>query len=243
MKNNFLLGFVLIGVLAMPAYAASHADQELVRSISVQGMCRKELVPDTAQLNMVALATNPRDLKAAVNEAVKIYEATRASLQKLKLKNAQFVTSEYNVQPIYDWNNGKQTLRGYQARIGLRVDSEDIDRMGDVMAVAAENNMKEVGQWQLVISPAQFQNASQNCLADAVVDARRNAEKMIAAAGGKLGKVLTLTQQGAFQPPIYQPMVRMMKAETATADNVVSPSIDAGKQDINVTVQASFEIE
>ena len=236
--QKILLPLVFVLLSPMLAFAESG---DVVRSVSVTGTCHRELVPDKAQLNMVAQAINSRDLKSAVNEAVKSYEATRAQLQKLKLKDAEMTTSEYNVQPVYDWANNKQTLRGYQARIGLRFESSDIDRMGDVMAVAAENNMKDVGQWQLIISPAKYKQAAQECLAEAALDARANAEKMAGALGAKLGPILSLSQQGAYQPPVY-PMARMMKAEAMSTD-VASPSIDAGKQEISISINASFGIQ
>ncbi|TAH32597.1 MAG: DUF541 domain-containing protein [Alphaproteobacteria bacterium] len=235
---------VTIGLLASNpanAFTMQKSGDELIRTVAVQGSCRRELVPDKASLNMTAVATNAKDLKSAVNEAVRNYESARTQIQKMKLKDAELTTSEYNVQPVYDWNDGKQILRGYQARVGLRVETSEIDRMGDVMAVAADTNMKDVAAWQLVVSPEKYRLMAQECLSDAVLDARKNAEKMAGALGGKVGNVLSLSQQGMVQQP-PMPMYNMMRAE-AKADMAQAPTIEAGKQDINITVDATFALQ
>ncbi len=236
---------VTIGLLAATpanAFTIQKSGDELIRTVSVQGTCRKELVPDKAGLNMTAVATHPKDLKTAVNEAVRNYESARAQIQKMKLKDAELTTSEYNVQPVYDWNDGKQILRGYQARVGLRVETSEIDRMGDVMAAAAEANMKDVAAWQLVISPEKSRLTAQECLADAVLDARKNADKMAGALGGKIGQALSLSQQGAAQPE-PRPMYNMMRAEAKADMAAAAPTIEAGKQDLNITVDAVFALQ
>lgn len=243
--HKFALTVLMAATILSPlsAQAAPQEREVPVRVVGVNGNCRQELVPDQASLNMVAIAQHPKDLRVAVNDAVKIYEAARSKIQGLKLRDGEFTTSEYNVQPVYDWANNKQTLRGYQARIALRVSSTDIDRMGEVMALAADAKMQEVGMWQLIVSPNKFKEAQKACLATAVQDARNNAERMAQAAGAKLGPVLTMTQEGAFQPPAM-PMVKMMRAEAmAGGDAVQAPSIDAGKQEITISVQASFLLE
>jgi uncharacterized protein YggE len=242
-KTSFPLVVLLAAAVAAPIAQAAPMERELAwRSVTVNGSCQKELTPDLASLNMVAMATNPKDLKAAANEAVKIYESARARIAALKLKDAEFTTSEYNVQPVYDWANNKQTLRGYQARIGLRVSSTEVERMGEVMAQATEAKMVDVGMWQLQVSPAKFKDAQKSCLASAVVDARNNAERMAQAAGAKLGNVLTMTQEGSAPPPVM-PMYKTMRAEMIAGDAAQAPGIESGKQDVTVTVQASFSLE
>lgn len=245
LKYQTALSLTAIALSAAPALAqeAPAKSADYVRSVSVSGVCQRSIVPDKSSLNMVAEATNPRDLKAAVNEAVKIYESAKTQITKLKLKDLELTTSEYSINPQYDWKDNKQVFRGYQARIGLRAETSDIDRMGEVMAIAASANMKDVGAWSLVVSPAKYKQVQQECLAEAALDARSNAEKMSAGLGVKVGPVISLSQNGAVQPPMPMPMARMLKADMAAAESVASPSIEAGKQDISVTVQASFLLQ
>ena len=245
MRNTIFTAVLLISLaLATPsqAFGDSNRNDDLVRSVTVSGTCHRSIVPDKASLNMVAESVNPRDIKTAVADAVRNYESTKAQVTRLRLKDMELVTSEYNVNPIYDWNNGKQTLRGYQARIGLRVESSEIDRMGEVMGIAADNNMKDVGAWSLFVSPAKFKQVQSECLAEAAQDARSNAEKMASGLGAKVGAVIRLSQQGVQQAP--QPLYAsaMMERKGMAAD-AAAPSIEAGKQEINITVDATFLIQ
>jgi uncharacterized protein len=237
MRPVFILSYLLLAMLPQLALADA-----VPRLINVSGDCQKSLVPDEASLTMTAQAMHPKDIRQALAEATRAYEQLRAKILALKLKDAELTTAEYSVQPVYDWANNKQTLRGYQARLGLRVATTEIDRMGDVIALAANAGMQDVGQWQLGIRPQKFREAQKSCLAEAVLDARNNAERMAQAAGAKLGAVQSLSQQGGYAPQ-PMPMVRAMKAEISMADGAPSPSIEAGKQDIQITVQASFSLE
>ncbi len=45
-------------------------------------------------------------------------------------------TSGYDLQPEFDYNNGKQTLRGYVARNTVEVRVDDIGRVGEILDLA-----------------------------------------------------------------------------------------------------------
>ncbi len=236
MKKTFALAVAVVFLAAMPSVAA-----EINRSVTVNGVCHKEIVPDRASLNMVSFAKHPTDVKAAVNSAVKAYEAVRAQVLRLKLKDGELTTSEYNIGPVYEWADNRQVLRGYQARIGLEVETSEIERMGEVMAIAADNNIKEIGAWILIVSQKKRQQVLQECLAEAVMDAKFNAEKIAAAAGVKLGHVINMTQDGNYAQPV---MMKHSFAREMTADAAAqAPSIEAGKEQITINVRANFGLE
>lgn len=239
MRKSLFIAAMLLA--ATPVQAKN--DDVFVRQISVSGNCYKEMIPDRGGINLVADITNTKDLKAAVDSATKIYESVKAKVNALKLKDLELTTSEYSVMPINEWENNKQIFKGYRARIGLMVQTSETGRLGEVTAIGAAEGVRDVGALQLFVSRAASKQAMQDCLSDAAIDARKNAERIAAALNVKLGDVLTFTQEGAAPPPMV-PMVRnMMKAEAAMASDASGPGIEAGKQTLNLNVQASFEVK
>ena len=94
-------------------------------------------VPDRAwvQITAESRARGPR-------EAQKLNaDAMSAVLQKLKgagLAADALQTRGYDLQPEYDYANGRQTLRGYLARNSVDVRVDDLPRVGEIVDLAVD---------------------------------------------------------------------------------------------------------
>lgn len=243
MRKTFLLA-AFIASLPLAANAQTIArDGVLVKQISVPGTCFVDIIPDRGTITMTAEALSSKDAKFAVDEATRVYEAVRGKVQKMNLKDVELTTTEYTVYPEYIWEKEKQIFKGYRARIGLQVQSSEIGKIGDVATLGANEGMKNIGALQMIVSRAKQKQAVQDCLADAALDARKNAERIAGALGVKLGDVLSFTQEGAAPPPML-PMARNFKAEAMmAADAGQIAGVEPGKQTVTLNVQASFEIK
>jgi uncharacterized protein len=70
-----------------------------------------------------------------------------AVVQKLKasgLGDDAIRTRAYDLQPEFDYRDGKQTLRGYVARNSVEVRLDDIERVGEVIDVAVGSGATSV---------------------------------------------------------------------------------------------------
>ena len=66
-------------------------------------------------------------------------DAMTAVLAKLKaagLAGDAIQTTGYDIQPEFDYTNGKQTLRGYVARNSIEVRVDDLPKLGDILDIA-----------------------------------------------------------------------------------------------------------
>jgi uncharacterized protein YggE len=95
-----------------------------------------------------------------------------------------------------------------------------------------------------MLAEATERQIKNDCLTEAVTNARAKAQKMVEAAGGKLGALITVAEGGYTPMPIYANQGRMlMKADMAMAEAAPVPSIQAGSTNMTVQVNASFYIE
>ncbi|MFN9252372.1 MAG: SIMPL domain-containing protein [Holosporaceae bacterium] len=233
----------LLFVLMLPV-ATANADEEdrEPRTINTTGTCSKEVVPDRGRLQLTAVVED-KDLKVANAKATEQYEKLRIDILAMKLPDAEVKTSEYVVQEQWDYVDGRRIKRGYQARMGLSVVTSDLSRLGDVMAMAAKHNIPEVSQLQLFLSTAKAKEAERSCLADAAGDAREKASKLAAGIGVKLGAIQRLDSSGGYTTPPVSYSQPRMRGMLAASDAEVAPTVEAGRQTIDVTVSASFLIE
>lgn len=168
-------------------------------------------------------------------------EAMKAVLDKLKalgLPADAIRTSGYDLQPEFDYANGRQTLRGYVARNAVEVRVDDIARAGEVLDAA-------VGSGATSVSGVRFDlkdraAAEREALRDAVADARSRAEAAASGAGMRVERVLRIEEQraGPIEP---RPMMMMRQSASLQAD--AAPPIAPGELEVRAMVTLTSGIK
>ncbi|MES2854401.1 MAG: SIMPL domain-containing protein [Bdellovibrionota bacterium] len=232
---------VLIAASALTLVSSLPAHAAVERIVVVNGICSKSVVPDRGSINVVA-TTQDLDLQKASKKTTEAYEKLKGAVQKLNLKDVEISTTEYSLSEVRDWEKEKSVFKGFRARMGLGITTSEIARLGEVIQLAANQNLKEVGALNAFLSDAKIQTERESCLEDAIANARSKATRMAKAAGGKVGKALVVVETGASVP---QPrlMESQAKASFAGAMSDAPPSVDAGQQKLTVSVDVTFSLE
>lgn len=231
MKSAFVFTTVLF--VSGLAHAAD-------RTISVSGNCMKMVTSDRGSITVTA-DIQDKDLARATKKATESYEAVRSAVQKLNLKDAQVSTSEYNVSEIREWEKEKTVFKGYRARIGLHVATSETSRLGEVIAIASKEGIREVGALSTYLSDEKSKTEREACLETAVHNAFAKASRMAKAANAKVGKTMSIVEEGASAPPPPRPVHRMamdMEMKTTSA-----PTIEASSGNISVDVDVTYALE
>src|SRR5262249_38929198 len=99
--------------------------------------------PDRVWVTIAAesRAKSPRDAQRANADAMK---SVLDKLKTLGLPADAIRTSGYDLQPQYDYVNGKQSLREYLARNTVEVRVDDVARAGDVLDAAVGSGATNV---------------------------------------------------------------------------------------------------
>lgn len=229
-------------LFASQAFSVALAHDSAPRQVSVSGQCQRQVAPDRGSITLTAQFRDD-DLKTAIKRTTDAYERAREGVQRLKLDDLELNTAEYQVYQVQEWENNRSVMKGYQARMGLRVVTSSIARIGEVIAVAAKENIRETGQLATFLSQAKLKSEQEACLEIAAKNARARAQKLAEALDAKLGSVQQLSESwNSFPQPVPMPImargaVAMDKAE------VSAPTVEAGKQDLSVTVSAAFELK
>jgi uncharacterized protein len=234
--KRFVFVLFVVLVAAWPAGAQVRPVDPQVPVVVTTGQGVITTVPDRAWVTITAesRASNPR-------EAQKLNAlAMSAVVQKLKgsgLGDDAIRTRAYDLQPEFDYRDGRQTLRGYVARNSVEVRLDEIERVGEVIDVA-------VGSGATSVSGVRFDlknrdEIERRALQRAVEDARGRAEAAAAGAGMKVDSVLRIDEAREFVPP-PQPMMMRMSAESMAAD--AAPPISPGEYQVRVVVTLTAAI-
>jgi uncharacterized protein YggE len=176
--------------------------------------------PDRAWVTVTAesRAKTPQDAQKQ-NAA-----AMSSVLQKLKgagIPDEAIQTSAYDLQPEYDYNNGRQTLRGYVARNSLDVRVDALPKLGEIIDLA-------VGSGATMISGIRFDlkdrsAVERDALRIAVADARRRADAAAEGADMKVAGIIRIEEQAATVMPPPRPMMAMRAEMAMSAEPPIAP--------------------
>lgn len=165
----------------------------------------------------------------------------KAKITALKLADAEFKTTNYNVTPIREWEKEKMVDKGIRASMTLEVTTSEIARLGEAMVEASKAGLENVGAMTMFLSLEKSQAEYLKCLDIASKDARKKADQLGSKLGFKVGDVLSVIESPAQMPgPTPFPERAMMKSSMADAAPV---SVDAGSQNFATNIQVTFKIK
>ena len=226
------LHFAVLCLLTFPAWAGT---------ISVTGKCEVKVVPDRASLQLQTEKT-AGSVKAAGTDVTLRIEKVREAIKQMNLKDVELRTSQYNVAPHHEWSNNKNVFKGYTATLSLEVVTSEIERMGEVIAKAADNGLNSTNSFNTFLSLEKSQDEYLKCLDLAAVDARKKADRLAKKLGADIGDVDNIIES---TPVMHAPTPRMYEAELtmAKSDAAPAPTIEVGTQLFSTTINVSYKLK
>ncbi|HEX6464473.1 MAG TPA: SIMPL domain-containing protein [Vicinamibacterales bacterium] len=147
-------------------------------------------------------------------------------------------TTGFVLQPEFDFQNGKQTLRDYVARNQVQIRVDAIDKAGDVIAAAVATGATNVSSVQFDLKDREA--AEHQALRLAVQDARQRADAAAAGAGVQIDRVLRIEEMREGVIPQPRPMAMAMPRAGVTADATVP--LEAGDVELRAHVTMTVSI-
>jgi uncharacterized protein YggE len=168
-------------------------------------------------------------------------EAMSAVLAKIKSSGVPadaVQTTGYNVQPEFDYANGKQTLRGYVARNQVQVRIDTLSQTGDVIAAAVATGATNVSGVRFDLKDRAA--VEREALRLAVRDARRRAAAAASGAEVTIDRVIRVEEQRDMgDMPRPMPMNMAMMESRAAAGSV---PVEAGEIEVRSRVTLTVAV-
>ncbi len=230
-------GVILVGTAhaqqqSAPAQQATSAPDGRVVVI---GEGSVSVAPDYAQISG-GVTTRGKSVKEATDANSKLMAAVTSALVDAGIAQKDIQTSRFSIQPIYVTPDphGEAKLSGYSVSNQVNVAIRDIGKVGDVLDRLVAAGVTNVGNIEFLhANPSKILDQAREA---AVADAKRKAEIYAKASGLTLGRVLWITEDPDYAPPM--PMMRMAAGMPASAP----VPIFAGEDSSRVRITVGFDI-
>lgn len=227
---------LLISTLAVPLQAQTPgAPGPAGPIVLTSGEGVVSLAPDRAwtHVSVESRARSPQEAQRSNAGTIKTV------LQKLRdagFKEDAIQTRGYDLQPEYDFKDGRQIPRGYVARNTIEVRVDDLSRIGEVLDVAVAAGATSVGSIRFDLKDRD--TAEREALRLAVQDARRRAEAAASAAGMTIERIVRIEEQRLRQAP---PMPLMMAERAVGSD--AAPPVQPGEIEVRAAVAMTAAVK
>ena len=226
-----------LAALSLLAPAPLAAQEEPPRRLVVTGSGEASARPDVAVISAGVVA-QADTASAALGENTRAMNRVVEQLRAAGLPPQDLQTAQFAVSPLYEsrqpdpQTTQRPRIVGYQVSNQVSARVRDIDRLGAILdaLVGAGANSIDGLSFDLA-DPEQVLGEARDA---AVADALAKAKRYAAAAGVRLGEIMSIEEGGGYPPP--RPM---MRAEAMAADVPVAP----GQTELSASVTITFALD
>jgi len=231
MRRVLSVILTLLVVLSVPVFA--FADSE----ITVTGTGEVLIPADTAVVSLGVSATDREVLKAQrrANETI---AAIREALIKAGVKEEDINTDYINIYASYDYSEGTEQLKGYNANSTLAIRVTDIEAVGEVIDIAFEAGANTLNG--INFSASDTTEAEAKAMKKAVENAKDKAEVLAEASGLKILGIDEIIESGTYS---YDRGMMNGFAKATAEDAAAGTVVQAAKLAVNSSITVKFKAD
>jgi len=241
-KTFILFAILVVGILVFlvgqMVYQSKVIDQQNNYQITVSGQGKVYVKPDIAVVDL-----------GVKKEGLTVAEVTKTTSEKmnaiieaikgLEVEEKDIKTIYYNLAPRYNWTEAQgQVLQGYTLTQNIQVKIRDFAKIGDILSKATLNGANLVNDLTFTIDDVDGLKAQAR--AEAIAKAKANAENLAKESGVKLGKLINVYENYNSYPYMYDTVKLGMGGASESAP---VPVIQPGQQEINVTINLTYQVK
>jgi uncharacterized protein YggE len=208
------------------------------RQITTQGTYTVEEEPDFAKILINFESFGDTAEEAQQENADAMFDIIR-SLKKEGLTDDDLETTNYNINPQYEWRYEQRETNGYRASHTLEVTIDDYENVGKYLDAAVSAANTQIFSVRFELTERNQAELKSEAIYEATRDARDKADAMASGLGMKVVRAVSASDSYWDYGPVYA------MAETAAAS--IEPyheqtRIQAGDVEVTARINAVFEI-
>ena len=252
------LGIAAAAILLIFAYAAisyvnsysQSIEPSAFRSFTVSGEGKITAIPDVAQFTFSIITEGGKDIAKLQKENTEKGNKIIGFIKSQSVEDKDIKTQNYNLEPRYQYFNCYQPMDGkskscpppeivgYTIRQTVSIKVRDFFKIGDILAGAIENGANSVSQLSFEIDD--IDKIKNQAREEAIKKAKEKAKSMAKAGDFRLGKLLSIEEEGFAPTPYY---LKNMELSPMDAGGLPSPTIEPGSQEVTVNIVLKYEIK
>ena len=206
-------------------------------SVVVTGEGVVKVAPDQAWVR-ISTESRSKNSKEAQQRNAEVMTAVQQKIAALGILKDAVKTVGIDLQPEFDYQNGRQTLRGYVARNTIEVRVDDFSKVGDVLDVAVGSGATNVHGLRFDVKNREA--VEEQALQRAVASGMTKAQTIAGAAKRVVERVIRIEEQfvgdGGPRPMMERAVMSRMAADAPTP-------VEAGEIEIRAMVRVTVAIK
>jgi len=240
-----LFGILIIIVAVFMVFAAmneykkgGYIGQDIVakNTITISGEGKIFATPDIGVIDL-GVVSDAKTVAGAQKDNVEKMNKITQAMKDLGVEEKDLKTTNYSIYPSYQYISGRSDIIGYEVSQTLEVKIRNLDKVGDILAKAAELGANQVGSLSFTFDDPEKLN--QEARTKAIANAKEKADALSNVLDVKLIRIINFTES-SYVPPIPYYSKRslgMGGGETAT------PDIQTGQNEVSSNVTIVYEIQ
>ena len=209
------------------------------QGITVTGREEVKVVPDMAQIQY-AIYTQAATAAECQQQNTQDLNKAIETLKGLGVEEKSIQTSNYGMNPIYNWDSGRQEITGYEMNTQLTVSDVPITEAGSILSKSVEAGVNRIDSVSYFSS--NYDASYEEALKGAMEVARTKAQALAEASGKTLGAVASVEEFGYNPSTRYSGYIAsgsVKREYEAAADMAVMP----GEVSVEAQVTVEFELQ
>lgn len=234
-------GIILVGTMIrnnLRTYNSIGRADKMERTIAVEAEGKVVVTPNIAITSM-GMTADGKNVADAQQKNTDVMNKLTEKVKALGVAKSDIQTTNYSIYPVYDYADGKQTIRGYQVSQSVTIKIRDLTKANAVLAIAGEVGANNVSGLQFTIDDrdAYKEKAREEALKK--VAAKRDA--LAAALGVNMNTVVTYNEYEVTGGNGYYKEADGMGGMGAGPAS--APSVESGSNEVVMHVSVVFEAQ
>ena len=255
MKKMHIATFSALCMMLLTACSGGAAAQTAVADVPRSGKIQVEstdtqvitvtssesvsVVPDMAEI-VYAITTQNKDAAACQSENGTKTDSLKESLKGMGIDEKSIKTSNYNLNPQYDWEKNGGEIVGYEMTAEITVSDVPMDLVGKLLASSVGAGVNQIQS--VTYQSSSYDASYQEALKQAVTKAQEKAQTLADASGVTLGHAVRITESGSDQTARYRNTVSM-SASKDTAGMGAAAELMPGEIQVEANISVEFAIQ
>lgn len=201
------------------------------QTVKVTGEATLQATPDQATIT-IGVQTENVDPKLAQQENAQTISDIITVLKELGIAESNIKTSDYRIDPQYNYIEGKEIFKNYKVHHMLQIKTKDIEKVGSIIDAAVKHGANSVSN--IHFSLANSESYYNQALTIALNNAYEKALTLTKAIKAPLHPIpIQIEELSATTPPVIYQTTSFVKASTTP--------IQPGELQITATIRAEYK--
>lgn len=213
--------------------------------VSVNSREAVSVVPDIAQV-VYSVRTEDQTAGACQRKNSEAVSSVIAALKELGVEEGSIQTSDYYMNPRYNYSGSTTRLIGYEATATLTVSDLPIDGLDEILSKSVDGGINTIQS--ITYMASKYDESYQEALEKAMASAYQKAQVLANASGRSIGNAVNITETSGYSQARYNDNSRAsiansaMKMEMAMEDLAATAGIMPGEINVEASITVEYQL-